>query len=93
VTLPPDALRRTAVTADPLAAVAADESLPAGVRSAAAQLTLIDLAKENGASWAVIGAALGISGREAKKRAHGMRVKVVAAAIAAGPQREEGSDE
>jgi hypothetical protein len=75
-----------------LASVITDEGYPPDVRSAAAQLALIDRAMGNGATWAVIGRTLGISGREAKKRAHGLREKVKrAVAMAGGPEiRGEG---
>lgn len=77
-----------------LSSALADESLPLDVRSAAAHLSLMDRAQRNGATWAVIGAALGVSGREAKKRARGLREKVRRAAAAAdepGDLSEEGS--
>ena len=40
---------------------------------AALRLDLIDRAKGNGATWAVIGTALGMTGREAKRHAHKLR--------------------
>ena len=70
------------VAADLLASVATDETYPPDIRSAAAQLALIGRAMGNGATWAVIGRTLGISGREAKKRAHGLREKVKRAVAA-----------
>lgn len=72
-----------------LSSVIADENLPQDVRSAAASLALMDRAKRNGATWAVIGKTLGISGREAKKRAHGLREKVRRAQLLARVMDEE----
>jgi hypothetical protein len=43
------------------------------------RLALIDRAKAGGASWAQIGAVLGISGREAKRNTHKLRRGVRAA--------------
>jgi hypothetical protein len=80
------------VAAYSLASVATDETYPPDVRSAAAQLALIDRAMGNGATWAVIGRTLGISGREAKKRAHGLREKVKRA-VAGGPEDRGEEDE
>jgi len=81
------------VAAD-LASVATDESYPPDVRSAAAQLSLIDRAMGNGATWAVIGRTLGISGNEAKKRAREMRSKVKrAVAMAGGPENRGDKEE
>jgi hypothetical protein len=51
------------------------------LRRAALELELIDTAKAGGASWAVIGATLGMSGREAKRAAHKLRSRVKRAAI------------
>lgn len=46
--------------------------------------TLIDRAKQNGATWAVIGSTLGMSGREAKRHAHKLRGQVKRASLLAG---------
>ncbi len=48
-------------------------SLAAVPDPAALRLDLIDRAKGNGATWAVIGATLGMTGREAKRHAHRLR--------------------
>ena len=40
------------------------------------RLELIDRAKGNGASWAVIGSWLGMTGPEAKRHAHKLRERV-----------------
>ena len=77
------------VAADLLASVATDETYPPEIRSAAAQLALIGRAMGNGATWAVIGRTLGISGREAKKRAHGLREKVKRAVAGRPENRSE----
>ena len=91
----PEPAQDSSLAADFLSSALADESLPPDVRSAAARLTLIDRAQKNGATWTVIGATLGISGPEAKKRARGLREKVRrAVAMAGGPEdlsEEDGS--
>ena len=43
---------------------------------ARARVEAVDTALKAGASWAAIGAVYGISGREAKKRVHGLREQV-----------------
>ena len=48
-------------------------SLAASPDITALRLDLIDRAKGNGATWAVIGTALGMTGREAKRHAHRLR--------------------
>ena len=45
----------------------------AAVYSTARRLELIDRAKANGTSWAVIGATLGMTGPEAKRHARKLR--------------------
>lgn len=45
----------------------------ARLRHDTAALDLIDRAKAGGATWNTIGAALGMTGREAKRHAHKLR--------------------
>ncbi len=75
----------------PLAAMAsavADGYLPSDLEKAILTLELIDKARSHPAmpaSWAVIGRVLGgISGREAKRRAHKLREQVKRAQALAG---------
>lgn len=60
-----------------------DSSLAAGLDRQALRLELIDRAKQNGATWAVIGRTLGMSGREAKRHAHKLRSQVKRASLLA----------
>lgn len=60
-----------------------DSSLAASPEANALRLELIDRAKANGATWAVIGATLGMSGREAKRHAHRLREEVRRASLLA----------
>lgn len=55
----------------------------ASIRHDQAALDLIDRAKANGATWNTIGAALGMSGREAKRHAHKLRTRTRRAALQA----------
>jgi len=43
---------------------------------ARARVEAVDTALKAGASWAAIGAVYGLSGREAKKKVHGLREQV-----------------
>ena len=43
---------------------------------ARARVEAVDTALKAGASWAAIGAVYGLSGREVKKRVHGLREQV-----------------
>ena len=58
-------------------------SLAASPEADVLRLELIDRAKGNGATWAVIGATLGMSGREAKRHAHKLRERVKRASLPA----------
>ena len=58
-------------------------SLAAGPEADALRLELIDRATGTGATWAVIGRALGMSGREAKRHAHRLRGRVKRASLLA----------
>ena len=61
-----------------------DSSLAADLDRQALRLELIDRAKQNGATWAAIGATLGMSGPEAKRHAHKLRDQVKRASLLAG---------
>ena len=50
----------------------------------AARLELIDRAKANGATWAVIGATLGMSKEEAKRHARRLRDQARRASLTSG---------
>ena len=54
------------------------------------ELSLITRLLENRATWAQIGAVQGVSGREAKRRAHKLRLRVQQVAVTAGGDSSEG---
>ena len=58
-----------------VAAVAAGKPVTA-LDIARARIQAIDQALKTGATWAAIGAIYGTSGREAKKKVHGLREQV-----------------
>ena len=70
------------VTCDEAArfSLAADDS-DARSRHDLAALDLIDRAKANGATWNTIGATLGVTGPEAKRRARQLRTRTRRAAL------------
>lgn len=62
-----------------------------GDEKAVIELALITRLLERKATWAQIGAAQGLSGREAKRRAHKLRLRVQRVAVA-GTDSSEGDE-